>query len=77
MLERGLLVVDYSIPQHLSETLRLIRQYRDTPMSFADACVVRMTEIHSGSSVWTTDQDFQVYRKNGRHAIPVILDREL
>ena len=72
MLERGILLVDYSMPDHLSETLRLMRQYHDTPMSFADACLVRMTEIHTGSSIWTTDRDFRIYRKNGRHEISII-----
>ena len=72
MLERGLIQVDYSIQEHLPETLRLIRQYRDTPMSFADACLVRMVDTHSGASIWTTDQDFRIYRRRGKHEIPVI-----
>src|SRR5437899_1979611 len=35
LLERGIVIVDFSITKHLSETLRLIRRYHDTPMSLA------------------------------------------
>jgi len=50
----------------------LLDRYHDLPMDFADACIVRMAEIHTGSRVWTVDSDFGVYRRNGRHAIPLI-----
>ena len=51
---------------------KLMRRYSNLPMSFADACLVRMVEKHPGASVWTLDRDFQVYRQHGRHAIPLI-----
>jgi hypothetical protein len=35
-------------------------------MSLADACIVRMAELHDRHSVLTLDRDFLVYRKNGR-----------
>ena len=42
-------------------------------MDFADACVVRMSEIHRQSKVMTIDRrDFSVYRRNGREVIPLI-----
>jgi hypothetical protein len=41
-------------------------------MSFADACLVRMSEIHPSSVVWTLDRDFSVYRQHGRQTIPLI-----
>jgi predicted nucleic acid-binding protein len=31
-------------------------------MSFADACLVRMTELIESSSVLTLDSDFYIYR---------------
>jgi predicted nucleic acid-binding protein len=49
-----------------------MRRYADTPMSFADACLVRMSEIHPSSVVWTLDRDFSVYRQHGRQTIPLI-----
>jgi predicted nucleic acid-binding protein len=39
---------------------------------FADACLVRLAELHDGASVLTIDQDFAAYRKHGRRAIPLI-----
>jgi hypothetical protein len=42
-------------------------------MSLADACLVRMSELHSNSYVFTLDSDFNLYRKNGRHVIPSIM----
>lgn len=42
-------------------------------MSFADACLVRMTELEPDSIVITLDSDFTVYRRNRRRAIPTIM----
>jgi len=41
-------------------------------MSLADACLVRMAEVHPHCQVLTTDRDFLVYRRHGRHVIPVL-----
>ena len=73
ILERGIIVADFSFADHRQETLRLLRRYDDTPMSLADACLVRMAELHDDAVVFTTDSDFRAYRKNGRQAIPLIL----
>lgn len=73
LLHRGIVAVNFSLASQLVETLRLIRRYRDTPMSFADACLVRMAELHDGAVVFTTDNDFRIYRKNGRQAIPLLM----
>jgi len=41
-------------------------------MSLADACLVRMAELDDESRVFTTDRDFLVYRRRGRHVIPLL-----
>ncbi len=51
---------------------RLLRKYRDTPMSLADACIVHMAEIHDRHSVLTLDSDFLVYRKHGRASLTLV-----
>ncbi len=51
---------------------QLIFRYRDVPMDLADACIVRLSELHPGSAVVTIDQDFLVYRRNRRQSIPLI-----
>ncbi len=73
MIERGLIVVRYSFDEEAAETIRLIRRYNDTPMSFADGCLVRMAEKDDEAVVFTTDSDFRTYRKNGRQVIPLII----
>jgi predicted nucleic acid-binding protein len=72
LLERGIIVTAFSLEQHLAETIHLIRRYKDTPMSYADACLVRMAEMHHDAVILTTDRDFETYRKNGRQTIPLI-----
>ena len=73
LLERKVIRVDFSATAHLAETLRLIRRYNDLPMSFADACLVRMAEQINGAAILTTDSDFRTYRKNGRQVIPLMM----
>jgi len=72
LLERGILRVDFRLPDHLSEVMRMMRRYRDIPMSLADASLVKMAELYDDPVVWTTDHDFEIYRKNGRQKIPLI-----
>ena len=51
---------------------QLIIRYRDMPMDLADACIVRLSELHPESAVVTLDRDFRVYRRNRRQSIPLI-----
>ena len=73
MIERGALEVNFKLGDHIADVRELVRKYQDTPMSLADACLVRMAEIHQGSTVFTLDADFLVYRKRGRQVIPVLM----
>ena len=50
----------------------LMAQYQDQRMDFADACVVRLAELHEGATVCTTDGDFKVYRRHGRREIRLL-----
>jgi predicted nucleic acid-binding protein len=68
----GILRVEFDFQTHASTIWRLLNKYRDLPMDFADACLVRMTEIHPDSAVWTTDGDFRVYRRHSRQTIPLL-----
>lgn len=66
LLQNGALVLAFRLEEHIGALHGLLRKYRDTPMSLADACVVRMAEIHEDHCVLTLDSDFTVYRKHGR-----------
>lgn len=73
LLERGVVLVDFGLPDHLSRALDLMRAYGNVPMSLADACLVRMSELAANPLVLTTDADFRIYRRNGRQMIPCML----
>lgn len=72
LVERELVRLDFVTDDHRPDVFRLLRKYRDRPMSLADACLVRMSELHDQSQVFTTDRDFLVYRRRGRHIIPLL-----
>jgi predicted nucleic acid-binding protein len=71
-LQNGALSIAFRIEEHVRDLGKLLRKYRDTPMSFADACVVRMAEIHERHAVLTFDSDFSIYRKHGRVPLSLI-----
>jgi uncharacterized protein len=73
LLERGIIKVPFLLTSQSAETVRLIRRYRDVPISLADACLVRMAELEEDTVVFTTDSDFRLYRRNGRQVIPLII----
>ena len=72
MLERGILSIPFRLGDHIQPVEALLKKYRSVPMSLADACLVRMSELHSSSCVFTLDSDFNLYRRNGRQVIPAI-----
>ena len=72
VVARGALVCPFSFREHPGSVLKLLQRYADVPMSFADACLVRMTEIVDTPVLLTTDSDFRIYRRHGRQVIPVV-----
>jgi uncharacterized protein len=72
LIDRGAVESRFDFQDERDSVLRLLRKYADTPMSFADACLVRMTELHRDSRILTLDRDFAAYRRNGRERIPVL-----
>jgi predicted nucleic acid-binding protein len=72
LLHSGLLSVNFDMVSERLHLDKLIHKYATLPMSLADACLVKMSEQTHGE-VFTLDGHFQIYRKNGRHIIPVIM----
>lgn len=72
LLTRGSLAIGFELGKHVEPVLRLMRKYEDLPMSLADACLVRMTEVLADPRVLTTDSDFRVYRRHGRLTVPCV-----
>ena len=73
LLKRGALVTSFVLDRNQQQVLSLIRKYSQMPMSLADACIVRMSELHAQATVLTTDGDFRVYRRHSRQTIPCVL----
>jgi predicted nucleic acid-binding protein len=69
----GILRIDFAFRDHAQSVWDLLEKYRDLPMDFADACLVRMTELHDDCAVWTTDGHFRFYRRHGRKSIPFLM----
>jgi predicted nucleic acid-binding protein len=72
LLEDRALSIGLQVAEHVPALRSLHRKYRDHPISLADACIVRMAEIHDRHAVLTLDSDFLVYRKHGNVALALI-----
>jgi predicted nucleic acid-binding protein len=74
MLQRGIVRAVFRLEEEAGAVRTLIARYGDVPMDLADACLVRMTEIHAEPVLITVDAEFRdVYRRHGRKTIPTLL----
>ena len=73
MIERRIIEIPFHVEEHTQEIVRQMKRYADLPMSFTDACLVRMSEVYNDAMVLTCDCHFRIYRKHGRQAIPVLM----
>jgi uncharacterized protein len=71
-VQRGIIKVDFTLANESTSLEALLERYADTPMSLADACLVRMSELFHSSCVFTLDTDFKKYRRNRRQVIPLL-----
>ena len=51
----------------------LTEKYHDLPMDFADSCLVYLAEKLDLNTIATIDQNFTIYRINGRRKFKIIL----
>jgi uncharacterized protein len=73
LLAKDVLRVDFQVRSEIDPLRSLMQKFASVPMSLADACLVRMTELDADSVVVTLDGDFRVYRRTQRHVIPTIM----
>ncbi len=69
--QRGL-EIGIDLEEDAAGIASLMQRYADTPMSLADACLVRLTERFPDCRLFTLDSDFEHYRRNGRQVIPLL-----
>jgi len=73
VLRRGAIICPFQLQGNTENVVGLMQKYADVPMSFADACLVRMAELLADPVILTTDTDFRIYRRNGRQTVPCAL----
>ena len=73
LVHRSLLTLPFTLSQETSAITHLLDKYHNIPISLADACLVRMSELYLRASIFTLDRDFKVYRRRGREVIPTLM----
>jgi predicted nucleic acid-binding protein len=70
LVARGIVRSDFRVMAEVDSLRALMKKFASVPMSLADACLVRMTELNQRSVVLTLDRDFRIYRRNKRQVVP-------
>jgi predicted nucleic acid-binding protein len=73
LVARGILRSDFHVMAEVDALRALMKKFANVPMSLADACLVRMTELDQRSVVLTLDSDFRIYRRNKRQNVPTLM----
>ncbi len=76
-IKQGTVRIVFRLENETESVAKLMSKYTDVPMSLADACLVRMTELLKNSKLLTLDSDFQIYRKHRRQMIQTIMPDKL
>jgi predicted nucleic acid-binding protein len=61
-LEKGVFRIGFELSACVSAVRNLMRKYVDTPIDFADACLIQMADELSTGDILTLDKDFLHYR---------------
>ena len=71
LVARGVVSPTFRLLDEIAAVKTVVRRYG---RGLADACLVRMSEIHSDCVLLTIDSEFRdVYRRHGRKSIPTRL----
>ena len=72
-VQKGAVKIGFNLKDEIGDIRTLMIRYANVPMSLADACLVRMSELYPNSTVLTADSDFNIYRRHTRQIIPVMM----
>jgi uncharacterized protein len=73
MLRDNLIEIAFDCATHCEHLYHLAARYADRRPDLADLCLIRMSEMYPDHVVITVDEDdFRVYRRNKREAIPLL-----
>ena len=73
LLSNEIVKIDFRMSAEFDALRTLMQKFANVPMSLADACLVRMTELEPRSRVLTLDGDFRIYRRKRGQAIATIM----
>jgi len=71
--EDDVISLRFDLRDEIHAVRALWEHYRNVPMSLADACLVRMSELFKDYPLVTLDRDFRIYRRNRRQHIRCIM----
>ena len=74
LVREGFVRPTFRLSEEAAAVQSLLKRYASVSMDLADACLVRMSEMHPDCVVLTTDSEFRdIYRRRGRQVIPCVL----
>jgi predicted nucleic acid-binding protein len=74
LVTRGLVQPSFRLEDEAAAVRQLMNRYSSARMDLADACLVRMSEMHAECELLTIDGEFRnVYRRRGRQMIPTVM----
>lgn len=76
LIRQGHITISFNLNQEIEVIENLMQRYATIPMSLADACLVRMSELNKDSVILTIDSDFQIYRRHRKQTISVIMPNQ-
>ncbi|MGD0270798.1 MAG: hypothetical protein ABSB14_17160 [Candidatus Sulfotelmatobacter sp.] len=72
LVNDGLVQLAFDLNASLEQIQVLATRYADRHPDLADLCLIRMSELYPRHQIITVDEDFRVYRRNKREAIPLL-----
>ena len=73
LIETGLVRLSFSLAPSTARIQALASRYADRNPDLADLCLICLSEANPTLPILTVDSDFQIYRRNHRDLIPIIL----
>lgn len=75
LVARDIVRISFDLSTEVEAVRGLMSRYGSVPMSLADACLVRMTELDDDCTLITLDTDFKIYRRHRRQVVPVLMPK--
>jgi hypothetical protein len=72
-IELGALEVPFHLGSEVREVAELTRKYADTPIDFADACLIALADKLDTGDILTLDSDFMHYRWRRTRAFHLLI----